>query len=84
MTFTSGGGPPSAGGPAGGGGGAAPSVPDSGSYCGARYTGGGAGAIPVLVLIVMMERGNAWPVGLVPTTEPFDAALFTGVGASET
>ena len=53
-------------------------------WAGGRYTGGGAGAIPVLVLIVMMEPGSTCPAGVVPTTEPFAAVLFTGVGWADT
>jgi hypothetical protein len=83
ITLTPGGGPPSIGGTSGGGG-AALTLVSPGSTRGGRYSGGGGGAIPVLVLIVMIELGKAWPVGLVPTTEPFDAVEFTGDGCSDT
>ena len=41
--------------------------------------GGGAGGMPLEIWIVMMEPGTVWPLGDVPTTEPYDAPLFTGV-----
>lgn len=36
--------------------------------------------MPLEIWIVMMEPGTVWPLGDVPTTEPYDAPLFTGVG----
>jgi len=62
------------GAPGGGGGGA----PGGGGW----YTG--AGAIPLLVLIVMIEPGMVFPLGVVPTTTPFAEELFTAVGAAAT
>lgn len=46
--------------------------------------GGGAGGIPLLVLIVMIEPGMVLPDGVVPTTDPLDEKLLTGVGRSAT
>lgn len=62
MIWTSGGG--------GGGGGASGGGASTGpvSWTGGRYTG--AGAIPLLVLIVMIAPGNVLPLGLVPTMAP--------------
>lgn len=57
ITVTSGGGGTSSG----GGGGA--------SSTGGTYTG--AGSIPLLVLIVMIDPGMVLPFGVVPTTVPF-------------
>ena len=58
----------------GGGGGAAgveAARPDRGrSEESVGYTG--AGAIPLLVLIVMIEPGIVRPFGVVPTTAPLD------------
>ena len=47
------------------------------SGAGALYTGGGgAGEMPLLVLIVTMVPGSTAPVGVVPTTVPFAEALL--------
>lgn len=62
MTCTSGGG----GGGASGGGASTGPV----SWTGGRATGTCAGAIPLLVLIVMIAPGKALPFGLVPTMAP--------------
>lgn len=59
----------------GGGGGGAPGA-------GGWYTG--AGAIPLLVLIVTIEPGMVFPLGVVPTTTPFAEVLFTAVGSGAT
>jgi hypothetical protein len=32
--------------------------------------GGGAGAMPLLIWMVMIEPGTVWPLGEVPTTVP--------------
>lgn len=41
--------------------------------------GGGAGAMPLLIWMVMIEPGIVWPDGDVPTTVPLDEPLLTGV-----
>src|SRR5689334_25371505 len=39
--------------------------------------GGGGGGMPLEIWIVMIEPGTVWPVGEVPTTEPYGAVLLT-------
>ena len=39
--------------------------------------GGGAGGIPLLTWIVMIDPGIVWPLGVVPTTSPDFALLLT-------
>jgi hypothetical protein len=56
----------SGGGVGASGGGAGGGAPGGGGW----YTG--AGAIPLLVLIVMIDPGIVVPLGVVPTTAPFD------------
>jgi hypothetical protein len=49
---------------------------------GGLYTG--TGAIPLLVLMVMIEPGMVEPLGVVPRTVPFADELFTAVGSAAT
>ena len=42
--------------------------------------GGGAGGMPLLVRMVMIEPGMVCPVGDVPTTAPRGEPEFTSVG----
>ena len=67
MTFGGGGGGASGTGAGAGGGATGGSQVVTG---GGTYTG--AGAIPLLVLIVMIEPGMVLPLGVVPTMVPFD------------
>ena len=41
--------------------------------------GGGAGAMPLLTWIVMIDPGTVWPAGEVPTTVPSRKSLLTGL-----
>ena len=64
MTFGGGSGGASGGG--GGGGAAGASFPTGGTYT-------GAGAMPLLVLMVIVDPGIVLPLGVVPTTAPLPA-----------
>jgi hypothetical protein len=40
--------------------------------------------MPLEIWIVMIDPGTVCPLGDVPTTDPYDAVLFTGVDALAT